>query len=108
VHDFKLRITQQDSDSRYCRYDRIRNGRITNVLHDVISNFSYIFCYISQPSCAGTDSIIGEETERELLRLLLRDCNDDEGEQNSDDRGTDQSHCHDVTSCSIFRQFFGI
>ena len=35
------------------------------------SNFSYIFCYISKPSCAGTDCIIGEETERELLRLLL-------------------------------------
>ena len=31
-----LRITQHDSDSRYYRYDRIRNGRITNVLHDVI------------------------------------------------------------------------
>jgi len=69
------------------------------------SNFNCIFCYISQPSSAGSDCIIGEETEHELLRDAI---DDEEGEENYDDRGTDQSHCHDVTSCSIFRQFFGI
>ena len=45
VHDFKLRISQHDSDSRYYRYGRyfgIRNGRNTNVLHDVIFIFVVI------------------------------------------------------------------